>query len=110
MRNYSYETLGLTVEALKSRLQNQQNVLIKAVQEGSLEKMQEEVDEVNTIAKAINSQFLDLKKDFESGAINMVRYKDNLSKLNDLLPALNEKVAKTEIKAEEIAREIKRFF
>src|SRR5574337_751691 len=110
MRKCSYDSLGLTLDNLKNRLANQKDALVKAMQEDSLEKVQAEVDEVGAICKSVYSQFTDLKNDFTSGKINLAWYKEYLSKLNNLLTGVDEKITCPNLHAEEIATELKRFF
>lgn len=110
LRTNSYDALGRTVETLQQKLKNHKETLIKAVKEDSLEDLQTEVDEVSDICKSVFTQFTDLRNDFSSGKINLVRYKDHLSKLNNLLTETDEKISFPDLHAEEIAKELKRFF
>jgi hypothetical protein len=110
MRKCSYDALGRTVETLQQKLKNQKDVLVKAIQEGSLENIQSEVDEVSNICKSIYTQFTDLKNDYYSQKLNLAWYKDYLSNLKNLLTGVDEKITCPDLHAEEIATELKRFF
>jgi len=109
LRNNSYDTLGINISNLKSKLKEHENMIIKSKDRSVWQDVIDTHNEVNDLCESVYSQFRDCRSDFDKGAINLARYKEHLKQFNDLLIGVDEKIKNKNLHAEEIAKEVKRF-
>lgn len=114
MRSNQYDNLPLSVEALKGKIQSENeknNAFQKAnVNDGDFTKTIDSFAaacvETSGHAKQVYEQFKALKSDYKNNVINLARYKASLKPLHELLVGMGQKVQIHGFPASEIAKEL----
>lgn len=111
MRKNSYDLLDLTIKNLQQKLNHHQDAIVKAdIHDSStIHKCIQEFDSVNSLCKSLTNQFLDAKDDFNGGRINLVKYREKLKSLKNLLTERDSKITNPHLDTVGMVREIKRF-
>ncbi len=111
MRSNIYDTLEVSINRLKKQMSNHENALEKADIKNinTLHNCIDAYEDVNLLCKAVYAQFEALKRDYNTGLINLAWYKDNLSKFKDLFTG-DKKITNVNLHPEEIASELKKFY
>ncbi|HWI93235.1 MAG TPA: hypothetical protein VNT20_18280 [Flavisolibacter sp.] len=107
MKGITWELLPSTVETLKSKMVKHKEVLDTIIQKADVEDeetLQKAVylnNDVQEISKNLHKQFCQLRANYNSGEINLARYRSYLKPIHDFLVERDEKIKNEHLHLEE---------
>jgi hypothetical protein len=112
-RNFEVvERIPTTIHALKTKMAEHKNYIQKADlhNQESLQDCVDAFDEVNSLCKSVYEGFSALRADYQLGVINQAFFVDRLRPIKDLLLDSGEMITNPNLKAQAIAKELKKWF